>query len=558
MDPPEACCLALVIATAPARPVRAARARARADRPLAALVDDPSPAPASRCEARRPANRRRQHFRLRSVPRGARTPVPVRTLVRVLLHGVALEEERPDEVYAMENILDITAVAFQGDAMRRLSSVLHESQNATQRGIETAVPASLAGLAAHAATEQKAEELLGRFRVGDYPHVEPGAVTTMVDDPATTARIAQSGQGFLSRIFGPRLDRVIDALAGQAGLSRASASTLLGLATPVVLDAIGKEAEARHLDARGLARFLADQGRAATSTLPGSLSTVLGARELTGGTGSARTAPAAPKNVGVDIEQRVGSVLGKARGRMEGAMDDTETRSRALYEEDVSRRTRKTEYERAEQRRGIGWLLGGLLLLVFLSLLLFRSRAPNHVVAPPVPNVRTPEMPVPQLTLPQTAPRMEGQKVVPQGPGPVSPGQAAPEVLSLDTGVSPLSSYLASSDPAPRRFVLRGLEFTEGTGAISEPGVLDQAAAIIHSNPKAKIRIEGHTAATGSEQAMRSLSMERAESVRARLVSDGVALDHIEAIGRGSEAPLSSTNPGSPENDRVELIVLEH
>ena len=182
----------------------------------------------------------------------------------------------------MESILEVTNMAFQGDAVRRLSSVIHESPNATRRGLETAVPASLAGVAAHASSSQSAAALLGTLRGGDYPHVDASDVGKMVDDPDATARMAQSGQGFLSQMFGSKLGGIVDALAGQSGVSRSSASTLLGLSAPLVLSAIGKEAQSRNLDAAGLSTFLAEQGRKASSALPSSLSTALGGSGVLG------------------------------------------------------------------------------------------------------------------------------------------------------------------------------------------------------------------------------------------------------------------------------------
>ena len=82
----------------------------------------------------------------------------------------------------MENILDMTSLAFGGDAVKKLSSVLHESPTATQRGVETALPASLAGLAAFASSESKAAELLGAFRGGGAcPHADASDIARMVE-----------------------------------------------------------------------------------------------------------------------------------------------------------------------------------------------------------------------------------------------------------------------------------------------------------------------------------------------------------------------------------------
>ncbi len=204
----------------------------------------------------------------------------------------------------MDNILDMTSLAFGGDTVKRLSSVLHESPTATQRGVETALPTSLASLAAFASSESKAAELLGAFRGGNYPHADASEITNMVGDPAATTRLAQSGSGFLSQMLGGKFSSIVEALAGQAGVSRSSATTLLGLAAPLVLNAISKETRSQNLDAQGLSRFLGDEGRKVSGLLPGPLSSALSAVGPGFG-GAAESAPHRVREAGTYVTERV-------------------------------------------------------------------------------------------------------------------------------------------------------------------------------------------------------------------------------------------------------------
>lgn len=230
----------------------------------------------------------------------------------------------------MENILDMTNLAFGGDAVKRLSSVLHESPSATQRGVETALPTSLASLAAFASSESKAAELLGAFRGGNYPHADAGDITRLVGDPGATTRLAQSGSGFMSQMFGGKFSGIVEALAGQAGVSRSSATTLLGLAAPLVLNAISKETQSQNFDAQGLSRFLGDQGRKVSGLLPGPLSSALsalgpgmGAGVGAGESASKRVLGRASeemhrvREVGAGVTERVSDVAHRAAGEIE-------------------------------------------------------------------------------------------------------------------------------------------------------------------------------------------------------------------------------------------------
>jgi outer membrane protein OmpA-like peptidoglycan-associated protein len=439
-------------------------------------------------------------------------------MVRVLL---ALPRKPTNGGLLMENILEITRFAFQGDTMQRLSSVLHESQSATRTGIEAAIPASLAGLAAHATSEQKAADLLGAFRGGDFPHADASEVTRMVDDPVATARLAESGQGFLSRLFGGRLSGIVDALAGQAGVSRSSASTLLGLAAPLVLGAVSKEAQSRNLDARGLSRFLADQGRRASGVLPASMTSMLSAIPGFGALGQAGEGAAGKvQDAGAGITERAEQAFFRARDRGEGVVGDASRKVHDAYDH-FTHRAPGVEHMDERRRSSMGWLLPLLVLAALVAFLVARSRAGHEQQA-------------------RNAPQ-----------------QQQVQTLSPETGAAAFSSYLASTLPAPRRFVLRGVDFATGSSAVSNNTTLDGVAEAMIAHPSAKLRIEGHTDATGSAETNRSLSQTRAEAVRSYLVSRGVEGSRLEAVGRGSDEPLVQTGGANQENRRVELVVTQ-
>lgn len=260
----------------------------------------------------------------------------------------------------MENIMEVTSIALRSDTVDQLSSQIHESRTATRRGLESAVPVSIAGLAQHFSGEQRAEELLDTIRDGNYPHADVQEVSRLVADPSSTSQLAQSGQGLLSRVFGNKLGGIVDALAGQTGVSRASASTLLGVAAPLVLDAVGKEAVSRHLDARGLSRFLSDQARLASGTLPAPLSGVVGGIPSDGSSSRHE-----------DAKLRASEALGDARARFGGSMDEMRQRMRGEPEPGARERGDRD----ARPGRMLPWLLAAVILLGLITLIMAGRRA---------------------------------------------------------------------------------------------------------------------------------------------------------------------------------------
>ncbi len=74
-----------------------------------------------------------------------------------------------------------------------------------------------------------------------------------------------------------------------------------------------------------------------------------------------------------------------------------------------------------------------------------------------------------------------------------------------------------------------------------------------------KIRVEGHTDDVGKIEKNMKLSKERAESVAAFLIKEGVDAARLEAEGYGPTKPIdpATTKEARATNRRVEFTILE-
>ena len=87
-------------------------------------------------------------------------------------------------------------------------------------------------------------------------------------------------------------------------------------------------------------------------------------------------------------------------------------------------------------------------------------------------------------------------------------------------------------------------------------GSIEQIAALLKAKPQLKVSIEGHTDAIGSAESNKKLSEERAKSVMAAVVAQGIAANRMSAVGRGQEMPIADNRKeeGRALNRRVEVV----
>ncbi|HEY1342264.1 MAG TPA: OmpA family protein [Bryobacteraceae bacterium] len=93
-----------------------------------------------------------------------------------------------------------------------------------------------------------------------------------------------------------------------------------------------------------------------------------------------------------------------------------------------------------------------------------------------------------------------------------------------------------------------------------KPGAREKmakVAGILLAYPGLKIQLEGHTDSIGTDEYNMKLSEQRATTVRDYLVSQGVPMSNLAAVGLGKSSPVASndTAAGRQQNRRVEMIV---
>lgn len=88
---------------------------------------------------------------------------------------------------------------------------------------------------------------------------------------------------------------------------------------------------------------------------------------------------------------------------------------------------------------------------------------------------------------------------------------------------------------------------------------LDDVVELLATEPDQRVRIEGHTDATGGAELNQRISQQRADAVMEALVELGIEAERIQAMGMGQAFPIASndTAEGRSRNRRVDIILLD-
>lgn len=129
--------------------------------------------------------------------------------------------------------------------------------------------------------------------------------------------------------------------------------------------------------------------------------------------------------------------------------------------------------------------------------------------------------------------------------------------------VAPPPTPAAPDEPPPppppppvTRFVLQGVQFDTGKATLTSDSHvrLDTIVEYMTHKKSARIEISGHTDNVGNKKDNKKLSQQRADAVRAYLVSKGIEASRIQPVGYGDERPIASndTAEGRQQNRRIE------
>jgi outer membrane protein OmpA-like peptidoglycan-associated protein len=405
-----------------------------------------------------------------------------------------------------ESLIDAVKNHFTPDVVQKASSLVGEPESSTRSALNAAVPSVLTGLVNRVSSHGGANTVSALIGNGEYGPVAESA-SSLFSGGTATNNMMSAGQQLLGKIFGNKSSSVADIVAKSSGVSSASAAKLLSLAAPLTLGVLGKTSAGQ--DSASLVNTLLHGRSEILAAAPPGLSQALG-------TGST--------DVCSDVIR-------------ESAVSEPVSIKRFAESESV-REPAPVVTEQPPAARGMRWLPLLLLALAAAGLLLYlrgRSAQPRNTATETVQHVGE----TAAVNLPG------GRNIsVPKG--------------SINYE---LAAFLAdpSAGPLPKTFVFDNLNFESASTQLTpqSTATVNNLAEVLKAYPTSRVELGGHTDNTGTAEANQTLSLNRANAVKALLVNEGVSADSISTNGYGQTRPVASndTDEGRERNRRLELNV---
>jgi uncharacterized membrane protein YeaQ/YmgE (transglycosylase-associated protein family) len=178
------------------------------------------------------------------------------------------------------NLTEVARNALTSDVVHKLSSVCEESTPKTKKALEAMIPAILAGAASHASTSSGASQLFDMAKAS--AEAGPDLVNNLASHLSGSGMEAMghTGQSILNALFGDKLSSLLSWVGRYAGISSASATSLMSVASNLVMNLLGKQVLQHGLNASGLGSMLASQKGWLARLLPSGVSEIPGLHAL--------------------------------------------------------------------------------------------------------------------------------------------------------------------------------------------------------------------------------------------------------------------------------------
>ncbi len=401
------------------------------------------------------------------------------------------------------NLLELAKGQIGQIVAQQAAAFLGEKPEAATKALDAILPALLGSNLQKASTPSGADML---FQLLGKPENNGGLLdnlSVLLGGGVETNNLINSGSGLLNTLLGDKLGGIANAVASFSGLRSSSASSLLSIAAPLLMNLLGKQVKTGGLDVAGLTTLLMSQRGILKASMPAGLGDIMGlGNMLDETTASVRQTGNQTQAAASSFSSLLPWIIAAAAllGVLFYWQSCNKTAHNVPVTEAIDTLTNKVDQTVAQASDMLNKLLPGGAKIDF---------APNGIEGQLIAFIEDAARPVDKETWFNF------------------------DRLYFETGANTLS---AESNPQ-----------------------LDNIAAVLAAYPKVKLKIGGYTDNTGSKEGNQKLSAARAENTMKALIARGVTADRLASEGYGDQHPVgdNATEEGRALNRRIAVRVTE-
>lgn len=446
------------------------------------------------------------------------------------------------------NLLSELKNKVGGNLAEHSQTFLGEEADKTEAAIGGTFATLIASLIEKGSTDKGAAQIYKTVQKAN-PGILDNVEQIFTRSPQTINGLVNAGNRDLPTFYGKRQREATNLIAAQSGMKKEASSKLTKLASPFLMSMLGKEVMDKNLDSKGLMNLINAQKNNLSGALPEGMTDTL---ELSSFGWTKKE---------VVVEEPVRKVKKKKVAKEKVVTDEVKVAK-------VKKTTPKAVEQEVNEAAsgGLAWLKWILLPLILGLIGWFAYKAG---VADKAASATT------SVVKDATAVTKEVTTGAADAVGNVAGavknvfGNVNDAALKALDGIKfaagsagdQMMSFIKGGAKGEGKFRFNNLNFASGSATISgtSGSEVDNLAAILNAYTDVKVSVEGYTDSKGNPDANQTLSQQRADAVKARLISKGIAENRIVTKGFGAANPVATndTPEGRAENRRIEVVIMK-
>ncbi|RFS16270.1 DUF937 domain-containing protein [Emticicia sp. C21] len=166
------------------------------------------------------------------------------------------------------NIIGLIKDKLTDSVIEKVSNFLGEHPENISLALDKAVPTVLGGIIQNTTTEESAGKVMDVLKDGGHTGEILDDLPNLLGNFDKTQLLITIGTNIFNHFLGNKSNGIVETISALSNIRKTSASSLIGLATPLVLGALGKVIAREGMGVSGLMKLLNEQRDAVLAALP--------------------------------------------------------------------------------------------------------------------------------------------------------------------------------------------------------------------------------------------------------------------------------------------------